>query len=98
MNNIIRYLEDNLQEYKSEKLFGIFLNGRRVRSFTGKYSWEGYNSAKKALHYMINYYKRINWNSDYYQKYNITKEETQEIAVDKLLSDGIIEIREVGNT
>lgn len=98
MNNIINFLQTELTEYKSIKLYGIFLNSKRIRSFTGKYSWESYSNAKKALHFMINYYKTINWDSGYYQKYNISTEEMEDLSVNKLLSDGIFEIKEVGNT
>ena len=98
MNNIIKFLQDDLPEYKSEKLFGIFILGKRVQMYSGAINWTSYNNAKKALYYMVRLFKRRNFNSPYYSKFNVSQEEVEELSVDKLLSDGIIEIREVGNS
>lgn len=46
MNNIIKFLQDDLPEYKSEKLFGIFILGKRVQMYSGVVNWTSYNAVK----------------------------------------------------
>mgnify|MGYP007009266537 CR=1 FL=1 len=40
MNNIVDMLQGELREYKSRKLFGIFLLGKRVSMKSGSYTWQ----------------------------------------------------------
>lgn len=95
MNNIIDMFQGELREYKSRKLFGIFLLGKRVRMKSGSYTWQDYNDAKKALYYLVRTIKGYQY---YLDRYLITEEQMKDLSVNKLLSDGIFEIKEVGNT
>lgn len=98
MNNIIKFLESQLPKYTSHELYGIFFNGKRISSFTDKKVWTSHSNAKKALHYILNYFKIIDFENGYYTKYGLTNEEFRSLTVDKLLKDGIFEIKEVENT
>lgn len=98
---IVDYIGKNLTEYKPEPLYGIFFNGKRVRSTTYKYTWTSEANAKKALYYMISGLRFDEQDcipGTYYSQFNLTPDIAYQIDVNILLESGILEIRKVGNT
>lgn len=85
-------------EYTPEKIYGVFLLGKRVSINYGKSFWFSEKAAKTALSHHISRLKRWNIYRDLIDIIKYHNLELKDFDRDLLVKNNIFEIKEVGHT